>query len=117
MNNKSKELLEATVRGLSEKHQQVAEELRVKQNELENISKPNVDEKIMEIIYEQITNSIDDYTSSLDIEDFEIGLEMNYEHTVSVNSIGSSGYQNLFNSIKESIEDKINLINCSAISE
>tara|TARA_R110002020_G_scaffold242250_1_gene455557 strand:+ start:28 stop:381 length:354 start_codon:yes stop_codon:yes gene_type:complete len=113
----NKELLEATIKDLDEKFIHIQNELSQKQKELQNINKPKVDKDVMEIIYDQIMTSINDYTYSLDPDDFEVELEMDSYNTVKVSNISGSGYGNLFDSIKEAIEDKIHSVNCDVISE
>jgi len=73
----SKEMLEATVKGLQEKLDQVNNDLKAKQRELDNASKPELTQSQLDIIGEVVERSIQSTLDDLDVShDIDIDLEL-----------------------------------------
>ena len=80
MDNK-KELLEATVKGLQDKLQQLQTELNVKTLELNNVSKPKLNQSTLEIIYDCVTEGIEEFDfSDTENYDFEYEIDLSLIH-------------------------------------
>ena len=65
--SENKEVLEATVKGLQEKVNQLNMDLKSKQKELEDVNKPVISSTTMDIINDSVNQVIENY-------DFECGM-------------------------------------------
>ena len=101
--NESKELLEATVKGLEVKLEQLQTELNVKTLELNNVSKPKLNQSTLNIIYDCVTEGIEEFDFS-DSDNYEFEPEFDYDHKVVIGNIEME-YPSY---IVESIMDTIN---------
>ena len=107
--SETKELLEATVKGLQEKIQSLQNDLTTKQKELENVSKT----KITGELYDEIGNAIEDAVEGFNFDDtdgyeFEFGME--YDGKVYVESVGMQSTYELTNSIMATIDKRFNVL-------
>ena len=71
----SKELLEATIKGLKEKVDQVTKDLQTKQKELENVNKPELTQLQLDYITEAIDQGINSVDFDVDSFDIDYGIE------------------------------------------
>ncbi len=83
--SESKELLEATIKGLEEKLESVNTDLRSKQRELSDVNKPVMTSEMFENITELVENAIN-YTS-IEECDLEYSMEFDYDNKVCLNDI------------------------------
>ena len=108
--SESKELLEATVKGLQEKVEQLQTELNVKTLELNNINKPKLNQSTMDIIYDCIDEGIHDFDFNCDSHyDFE--YEIDYDGRINTHHIEFNSTDYVIEPIIKLIEDKFNIIN------
>ena len=108
--SESKELLEATVKGLQDKLEQLQTELNVKTLELNNINKPKLNQSTMDIIYDCIDDGIHEFNFNCDSHyDFE--YEIDYDGRVSTHHIEFNSTDYVKEPIIKLIEDKFNIIN------
>jgi len=84
--NESKELLEATIKGLEEKLDSVNADLRSKQRELADVSKPVMTGEMYDSIYELIEEGIDNFDFS-DSDNYDIEYELDYDGKVNASSL------------------------------
>jgi len=106
----NKEMLEATVKGLQEKVEQLQTELNVKTLELNNINKPKLNQSTMNIIYDCINDGIYDFDFNCDSHyDFE--YEIDYDGRVNTCSVCFNSADYVKEPIIKLIEDKFNIIN------
>ena len=99
----SKELLEATVKGLQEKCEQLTNDLQAKRKELEDINKPKISKSVYEEVEDCVFNNMMDALGRLDEHNYDLELELS--------GLELSVYQIDFhdtNSISEYIMDSIN---------
>jgi len=73
--SESKELLEATIKGLKEKVDQVTKDLQTKQKELENVNKPELTQLQLDYITEAIDQGINSVDFDVDSFDIDYGIE------------------------------------------
>ena len=73
----SKEMLEATVKGLQEKVDSLTKDLAAKKNELEDINKPKMSKSIYEEIEDSVYNNMMDALGRLDEHNYDLELELN----------------------------------------
>ena len=84
--SESKELLEATVKGLQDKLEMLKTELNVKTLELNNVNKPELNQSTLDIIYDCVTEGIEEFDFS-DSDNYEFEPEFDYDSKVVIGSI------------------------------
>ena len=102
--NESKELLEATVKGLEEKIGQLNMDLKGKQKELEDVSKPEMTEEM----YDELHGLVEEGVGNFDFTDsnnYEIEYEIDYDSRISAHSIELNDTYNLVESIMKRIDN------------
>jgi hypothetical protein len=107
--NESKELLEATVKGLEEKIGQLNMDLKSKQKELEDVSKPEMTEEM----YDELHGLVEEGVSKFDFSDsnnYEIEYELDYDGKVNANSIELNDTHELVESIMKRIENTYKML-------
>ena len=82
----SKELLEATIKGLEEKLSQLNDDLRSKQRELEDINKPDMTGEMYDTIQELIEKGVDKFDFN-DADNYTFEYEIDYDSKISTHSI------------------------------
>ena len=101
--NESKELLEATVKGLEEKIGQLNMDLKSKQKELEDVSKPEMTEEMYGNLEEIVEEAIGNYDFS-DSENYDIEYELDYEGKVNASSLEFNSAHELGEKIMRGVE-------------
>ena len=102
--NESKELLEATVKGLEEKIGQLNMDLKSKQKELEDVSKPEMTEEMYDELHGLVEEGIEKFDFS-DSDNYEIEYEIDYDGRVNASSIELNDTHNLVESIMKRVEN------------
>ena len=106
----NKEMLEATVKGLQDKLEQLQRELNVKNLELNNINKPKLNQSTLDTIYDCIDEGIADFDFNCESHyDFE--YELDYDGRVSTSDIAFNSADYIKEPIVSLIEKKFNIIN------
>ena len=85
--NESKELLEATIKGLEEKMGQVNMDLKAKQKELEDLNKPEMTKEMYEKLESCIIEGIQDALGYLTQDECDVEFGMEYDGKVYLESI------------------------------
>jgi len=107
--NESKELLEATIKGLEEKINSLNTDINMKRKELEDINKPEMQGEMFDKLHGLVEDAIGDYDfNSTENYDFEFGME--YDGKVYVESIGMQDPYELTNSIMNKIDHEFKVI-------
>ena len=101
--NESKELLEATVKGLREKIDQLNGDLNTKIKELEDVSKPEMTEEMYGNLEEIVEEAIGNYDFS-DSENYDIEYKLDYDAKVSASSLEFNSEHELGEKIMRGIE-------------
>ena len=114
--NESKELLEATVKGLEEKISQLNMDLKGKQKELEDVSKPEMTEEMYGNLEEIVEEAIG-YFDFSDSENYDIEYELDYESRVQANSLEFNSATELNEKIMKQIEDHYKVITYPGLGE
>ena len=107
--SESKELLEATIKGLEEKLQSVTNDLKTKNKELEDVSKPEMTEEM----YDELHGLVEEGVSKFDFTDsgnYEIEYELDYDGRVNASSIELNDTYNLVESIMKRIENTYKML-------
>ena len=101
--NESKELLEATVKGLEEKINNLNDDLRSKQRELADVSKPEMTGEMYDTIQELVEEGVG-YFDFNDTDNYDIEYELDYDGKVNANNIELNDTRNLVESIMNKID-------------
>ena len=104
----TKEMLEATIKGLQEKVNEITKDLQVKQAELEGINKPTMSENTYELLQDTIRESVDSLCFSSD--DFEVELHMDYDNRVEINSLNFQNHECIYDDIIRYIDKQFRVI-------
>ena len=105
----SKELLEATIKGLEEKLGQVNMDLKAKQKELEDINKPEMTPEMYDTLEECISQSIDEACSNLTHDDVDVEFGLEYDGKVYLESIGINRPDEMADRVLEEINNKFKI--------
>ena len=83
--SESKELLEATIKGLEEKLNQLNADLRSKERELADVNKPEMTGEMFDVI----TRLVEEAIENVDIneDDLEYSMEFDYDNKVCLTDI------------------------------
>ena len=106
--NESKELLEATVKGLEEKIGQLNMDLKSKQKELEDVSKPEMTEEMYDELHGLVEEGVEKFDFS-DSNNYEIEYELDYEGKVNAHSIELNDTHELVESIMNKIDSNFKI--------
>ena len=107
--NKSKELLEATIKGLKEKVNQLNTEMTTKEKELEDINKPEMSGEM----YDNIQGLIEEGVSQFDFTDpgnYEYSPEFDYDNKVVIGTIEINDTHYIVESIMDKIDKNYKVI-------
>ena len=107
--NESKELLEATIKGLEEKVNQLNNDLATKKKELEDVSKPEMSGEL----FDQLHGLVEDGVSEFDFSDagnYEFEPELDYDNRVAIGSIELNNHYEVVSLIMNKIDHEFKVI-------
>ena len=107
--SESKELLEATIKGLKEKVSQLNTEVTIKEKELEDINKPEMSGEM----FDELHGLVDDGVSQFDISDadnYEFEPEFDYDNKVVIGTIDMHDSHYIVESIMDKIDKNYKVI-------
>ena len=110
--SESKELLEATIKGLEEKVNELNNDLRSKQRELADVNKPEMTNVMFDEITDLVHNAVSDIR--LDCDSLEYSLEMNYDNTVELVDVSLNDPSELGETITNYIDDHYKIVGTPA---
>ena len=84
--SETKEMLEATCKGLQDKIGQLNMDLKSKQKELEDVSKPVISSEVMDTINDAINEAIENYNFD-NTDQYELDFSLDYEGRVQAETI------------------------------
>ena len=105
----NKELLEATVKGLQEKIQQLNTDYKEKLQELEDVNKPVIKASQMDVIDDSLEKTFEDF--NLDIDQFDYEVELDYESKVVLSNLTFKDTYDLHEAIMRNIQKQFKVIN------
>ena len=106
--NESKEVLEATIKGLEEKMGQLNMDLKAKQKELEDVNKPEMTEEMYGELESCIIEGIQDTLGNLTQDDCDVEFGMEYDGKVYLESI-SIQEDGIVDSVMSEINNKFKI--------
>ena len=105
----SKEMLEATVKGLQEKVDSLSKDLAAKKNELEDINKPKISQSTYEMVEECIFDNMQGALEGLSENNYDLELELSGME-LSVYGIDFHDTNNVSEYIMEQVNAKFNVV-------
>jgi len=101
--SETKELLEATVKGLQEKIGQLNMDLKSKQQELEDANKPVISRTTMDIINDAVNHAVENYNFD-NTDQYELDFSLDYDGRVQAETINLRDTYELMEAVVMNIE-------------
>ena len=105
--SETKEMLEATVKGLQEKIVSLQHDLREKEKDLEEVNKPEITAEQLDIINDAITSALEDYNFDCGMFDYE--FEINYDNKLELSELTFTDSYELVEAIMRNIEKQFKI--------
>ena len=106
--NESKELLEATIKGLQEKVNELNNDLDAKKKELEDVNKPEMTGEMYDEIQGLVETGVDQVSMSDD--DLEFGIDIDYDRRVTLHDFSLSDSYAFTNAIMSEINSHYKIV-------
>ena len=113
--SESKELLEATIKGLEEKLNQLNDDLRSKQRELADVNKPVMTGKMYDEIQNLVETGVEQV--SIDEDNIEFSLDIDYDNKISLHDVGLSDSYAFVQAIMNEIDSHFKIVATSLDKE
>ena len=107
--SESKELLEATIKGLEEKVNQLNNDLATKKKELEDVNKPEMTGEMYDKVHEMVEEGISNFDFT-DTNNYEFEPEFDYDNKVIIGTIELNDTNYIVESIMEKIDANYKII-------
>jgi len=107
--SESKELLEATIKGLNEKISQLNDEVMMKTKELEDVNKPEMTEEMYSKVQEMVEEGVSNFDFN-DKDNYDFEPELDYDGKVIIGTIEMSDTHYLVESIMDEIDKNYKII-------
>ena len=104
----NKELLEATVKGLQDKIGALNLELKHKQQELEDVNKPDISEQTLHVVEDVVNKAIEDY--NFDCGMFEYEFNLDYDNKLELSDLTFTDGYDLVEAVVTKIEKQFKVI-------
>ena len=106
--SETKEMLEATVKGLQDKIMELEVDLKVKEKELDDASKPVISSATMDIINDAINYAIENYNFD-NTDQYELDFSLDYEGRVQAETINLTDTYELMEAIVTRVEKQFKI--------
>ena len=106
--SETKEMLEATVKGLQDKIGSLNMDLKSKQQELEDANKPVISSEVMDTINDAINEAIEGYDFD-NTDQYELDFSLDYEGRVQAETINLTDTYELMEAIVSKVEKQFNV--------
>ena len=113
--SESKELLEATIKGLEEKLNQLNTDLRSKERELADVNKPEMTDVMFDNIIELVEEAVDNV--NIESDDLEYSMEFDYDNKVCLTDIRLENSDKFAEKIMFAIDEHYKIIATSLDKE
>ena len=101
--SETKEMLEATVKGLQDKVNQLNMDLKSKQKELEDYNKPLLLNETYAALEDVIGNTLGNY--EFDCGEFEYEFHLGYDHKLELSDLSFNDHYNLAEAVMKAIDN------------
>jgi hypothetical protein len=106
--SETKEMLEATVKGLQDKIGQLNMDLKTKQQELEDANKPVISSTTINIINDTINKAVEDY--NFDCGMFEYEFNINYDNKIELSDLTFTDAYEIVEAIVTKVEKQFKIV-------
>ena len=106
--SENKELLEATVKGLQDKVNQLNMDLKAKQQELIDVNKPELTALQMDTINDAVDAAIGNYDFDCGMFDYE--FEVDYDNKITLSNLSFTDAYELVEAIIKNVEQQFKII-------
>ena len=106
--SENKELLEATVKGLQEKIQQLNIDLKSKQQELEDVNKPVISSTTLDIVNDAVNSALENY--QFDCGMFEYEFNLDYDNKIELSELTFTDSYELVEAVIKNIEKQFKIV-------
>ena len=106
--SETKEMLEATVKGLQDKIGQLNMDLKSKQKDLEDANKPVISSEVMNVVNDAINAAIENYDFD-NSEQYEIDFSIDYDGRVQAETINLTDTYELMEAIVKNVEKQFKI--------
>jgi len=106
--SENKELLEATVKGLQDKIGSLNMELKDKQRELEDVSKPVISATTMDVINDAVNYAVENYNFD-NTDQYDLDFSLDYDGKVQAENISLRDTYELMEAIVINIEKQFKI--------
>ena len=106
--SETKEMLEATCKGLEDKIGQLNMDLKSKQQELEDANKPVISSKVMDVINDAVNEAIENYNFD-NTDQYEIDFSLDYDGKVQAETINLTDTYELMEAIVMKVEKQFKI--------
>jgi len=106
--SETKEMLEATVKGLQDKVNQLNIDLKNKQQELEDANKPVISSTTMDIINDTVNKAVEDY--EFDCGMFEYEFNLGYDNKLELSDLTFTDSYELVEAIVTKVEKQFKIV-------
>ena len=114
--SETKEMLEATVKGLQDKIGSLNMDLKNKQQELEDANKPVISSKTMDVINDAVNYAIENYNFD-NTDQYELDFSLDYDGRVQAETINLRDTYELMEAIVINIEKQFKIVNDEETNE
>ena len=106
--SETKELLEATVKGLQDKISSLNMELKDKQKELEDAGKPVISSTVMNVVNDAINYAVENYNFD-NADSYEIDFSLDYDSRIQAETINLTDTYELVEAIVTNVEKQFKI--------
>ena len=106
--SESKELLEATIKGLEEKLDSLNTDLRSKQRELADVNKPEMTNEMFNNITELVEDAVSNV--SIDSDDLEYSMEIDYDNKINLHDVSLNDPSAFSDKIMQNIDGHYKIV-------
>ena len=107
--SETKEMLEATVKGLQDKIGSLNMDLKAKQQELEDANKPVISSTTMDVINDAVNYAVENYDFD-NADQYELDFSLDYESRVQAETINLRDTYELVEAIVTRVEKQFKVI-------
>ena len=107
--SETKEMLEATLKGLQDKIGQLNMDLKSKQQELEDANKPVISSTTMDVINDAVNYAVENYDFD-NADQYELDFSLDYESRVQAETINLRDTYELVEAIVTRVEKQFKVI-------
>ena len=107
--SETKEMLEATCKGLEDKIGQLNMDLKAKQKELEDANKPVISSTVMNVVNDAVNEAIENYNFD-NTDQYEVDFCLDYDGRVQAETINLTDTYELMEAIVTKIEKQFKIV-------